>query len=65
MCGVDLDGPIVKALKLHKMLISSSAPGTLDASRSGVWFIFTDPCFDPKALSGVGAVLVRRDGKLQ
>ena len=65
MCGVDLDDPTVKALKLHKMFISSSAPRTLDASRSGVWFIFTDTCFDPEAFSGVGAVLVSSDGKLE
>ena len=65
MCGVDLDDSAVKALKLRKMFISSSAPRTLDSSRSGLWFIFTDACFDPEAFSGVGAVLVSSDGKLQ
>ncbi len=47
------------------MFISSSAPRALDALRSGVWFIFADACFDPEAFSGVGAVLVSSDGKLQ
>ena len=65
MCGVDLDESTVKALKLHKLLISSSVPRSLDAVSSGVWSIFTDTCFDPEAFSGVGAVLVGSDGKLQ
>ena len=67
MCGVDLDldEPTVKALKLHKLFISSSVPRTLDAVSSGVWLIFMDACFDPEAFSGVGAVLVGSDGKLQ
>ena len=65
MCGVDLEDPTVNALELHKLFISSSAPRTLDASKSGVWLIFTDACFDPVTSSGVGAVLVSSDGKLQ
>ena len=65
MCGVDLDEPTVSALRLHRTLISAGAPRTLDVSRSGVWFIFTDACFDPESFSGLGAVLVDSNGKLQ
>ena len=38
MCGEDLDDPTVSALQLHRTFISSSAPRTLDVSKSGVWF---------------------------
>ena len=65
MCGADLDEPTVKALKLHKLFISSRVLRTLEASSSVVWFIFRDACFDLEAFSGVGAVLVSSDGKLQ
>ena len=65
MCGVDLDDPTVSALKLHRTLISSSSPRTLDVSKSGVWFVFTVACFDPETFSGVGAVLVDSNGKFQ
>ena len=39
----------VKALQLRKLFVSSSVPGTLDAVSPGVWFIFTDVCFDREA----------------
>ena len=32
---------------------------------SGVWFVFTDACFDPETSSGIGAMLVDSNGKLQ
>ena len=43
------DESTVKALKLRKLFVSSSVPRTLDAVSPGVWFIFTDACFDPEA----------------
>ncbi len=65
MCGVDLDDPTVSALKLRRTFISSSAPRTLDVSKCGVLFVFTDACFDPETFSAIGAVLVDSNGKLQ
>ena len=65
MCGVDLDEPTVCALRFHRSSISASSPRTLDVSTSGVWFVFTDACFDPETFSGIGAVLVDSLGKLQ
>ena len=65
MCGPEPDAATVKALKLQKLFISSGVPRTLDATSSGVWFIFTDGCFDPETFSGVGAVLVDSAGKAQ
>ena len=63
-CGADLDDPTVSALKFRRTFISSSAPRTLDASKSGTWFVFTDACFDHESFSGVGAVLVNSSGRL-
>ena len=60
-----LDEPTVGASRLHRTFISVSAPRTLDVSTSGVWFVFTDACFDPETFSGIGAVLVDSNGKLQ
>ena len=65
MCGADLDDPTVTALKLRRTFISLSSPRPLDVSKSGVWFVFTDACFDPETFSGVGAVIVDSNGKLQ
>ena len=65
MCGMDLDEPTVSALRLHRTFMSTSSPRTLDVSASGVWFIFTDACFEPETFSGIGAVLVDSNGKLQ
>ena len=65
MYGADLDDPTVRALKLHRTLISSSAPKTLDVSKAGVWFVCTDAWLDPETFSGVGPVLVDSIGKLQ
>ncbi len=65
MCGLDLDEPTVSALSQHRTFISASAPRTLDVSKSRVWFFFTDACFDPGTFSGIGAVLVDSNGKLQ
>ena len=65
MCGLDLDDPTVSALRLHRTFISASAPRTLDVSKFGVWFVFTDACFDPESFSGIGAVLVDGNGKMQ
>ena len=65
MCGLDLDEPTVSALSQHRTFISASAPRTLDVSKSRVWFFFTDACFDPETFSGIGAVLVDSNGKLQ
>ena len=68
MCGVDLEEPTVSTLstlRLDRAFISASSSRTLDVSASGVWFIFTDACFDPETFLGIGAVLVDSNGKLQ